>query len=125
MLRDRIDAFEPRFADLSQEESERLDDLLSLHNTIRDAPATFSATHTAARAATRLIVPTIVFIITVFGEVSAEGFWTPSFPEPEEAEPMASIGDWSLVRLLRSYASRLEIGSSSSGRNESGERILE
>jgi hypothetical protein len=74
VLRDRIDAFEPRFADLSDEESERLKALLSLHNTIRDAPATVSATHTAARAATRLIVPTIVFIITVFGEVSAERF---------------------------------------------------
>lgn len=56
------------------EESERLRDLLSLHNTIRDAPATFTTTHTAVRTATGLIVPTGMLLITVFGEVSAERF---------------------------------------------------
>jgi len=71
VLRHRIDAFGRRFADLSPEESERLRDLIDLHNTIRDAPTT-STTHTLVRAAAGLIVPTIVFVITVFGEVSAE-----------------------------------------------------
>jgi len=42
-----------------------------LHNTIRDAPTT-STTQSLVRAAAGLIVPTIVFVITVFGEVSAE-----------------------------------------------------
>ncbi len=71
MLRNRIDTFESRFADPSPEESERLRDLLLLHNTIRDAPTT-STTQSLVRAAAGLIVPTIVFVITVFGEVSAE-----------------------------------------------------
>jgi hypothetical protein len=74
VLRDRIDAFESHFADLSADESERLRNLLSLHNTIRDAPTTLTTTHTAARAAAGLILPTIMFIITVFGEVTAERF---------------------------------------------------
>ncbi len=71
VLRDRIDAFGPRFADLSPEESERVGRLLGLHNTIRDASAT-PTTHTLLRAAAGLILPTIVFVISVFGEVSAE-----------------------------------------------------
>lgn len=74
VLQNRIDTFESGFADLSPQESDRLQALLSLHNTIRDAPATFTATHTTARAVAGLIVPTIMFIITVFGEVSAERF---------------------------------------------------
>ena len=54
------------------QESEQLRELLFLHDRIRDAPSSPSATHTLLRAAAGLIVPTIVFIITVLGEVSAE-----------------------------------------------------
>lgn len=71
-IRRRIEAFEPRFDDLSAEEFEHARRLIDLHNTIRDAPATPTTSHTLIRSAAGLIVPTIVFVITVFGEVSAE-----------------------------------------------------
>ena len=67
-----IVALEPRYTDLSPEELERLQGLLLLHDRIRDAPVAPSATHTVLRTAAGLLVPTIAFIITVFGEVSAE-----------------------------------------------------
>ena len=71
VLRQRIDTFESRFTDLSPEESEQLRDLLFLHDRIRDAPVT-GTTHALLGSAAGLIVPTIAFVITVFGEVSAE-----------------------------------------------------
>jgi hypothetical protein len=74
VLRSRIDAFAPRFADLSPEESERVRNLVDLHDTIRDAPTTPTTSRTLLRAAAPLILPTIMFVITVFGEVSAERF---------------------------------------------------
>lgn len=72
VLRERIDAFEPRFADLSHQEAEELRDLLLLHDKIRDAPATPTTTRTVVRTAAGLIIPTVMFVVTVFGEVSAE-----------------------------------------------------
>jgi hypothetical protein len=72
VLRDRIDAFGPRFADLSPEESERLRGLIDLHNMMRDAPTTPTGTRTAIHAAVGLLIPTIMFVVTVFGEVYAE-----------------------------------------------------
>ncbi|MDF1597920.1 MAG: hypothetical protein P1T08_17715 [Acidimicrobiia bacterium] len=71
-LRQLIKPFKSRYTDLSTQESEQLRDLLFLHDRIRDAPATTSTTRTLLRAVAGLIVPTIVFVITVFGEVSAE-----------------------------------------------------
>jgi hypothetical protein len=71
-LRRRIEAFEPRFDDLSAEESEQARRLIDLHNMIRDAPTTPTTSRTLVRSAAGLIVPTIVFVITVFGEISAE-----------------------------------------------------
>jgi hypothetical protein len=71
VLRHRIDTFESRFADLSHEEAERLRDLLFLHGEIRDATTPAHA-RTLMRTAAALIVPTIAFVVTVFGEVSAE-----------------------------------------------------
>lgn len=73
-LRRRIEAFEPRFDDLSAEESEQAQRLIDRHNMIRDAPITPSTSRTLVRSAAGLIVPTIVFVITLFGEVSAERF---------------------------------------------------
>ena len=72
LFRSRIDAFAPRMVDLAPEESERLRDLLFLHDRIRDAPASTTTTHTVVRTAAGLLIPTIAFVITVFGEVSAE-----------------------------------------------------
>ncbi|NNC41155.1 MAG: hypothetical protein HKN95_10725 [Acidimicrobiia bacterium] len=74
VLRHRIDTFESRFADLSPEESEHLRDLLFLHDKIRDAPKTPDTARTLARTAAALILPTLMFVVTVFGEVSAERF---------------------------------------------------
>jgi hypothetical protein len=71
-LQNRIDAFGPIYADLSPEESEHVRGLIELHNMIRDAPATPTTTHTLMHAVAGLIVPTITFVIAVFGEVSAE-----------------------------------------------------
>jgi hypothetical protein len=71
-LQRRIEAFGPRYTDLSPQESQQLRDLLDLHDRIRDAPSAPTTTNTLLRAAATLIVPTIAFIITVFGEVSAE-----------------------------------------------------
>jgi hypothetical protein len=73
-LRRRIEAFEPRFDDLSAQESEHVRHLIAFHDAIRDAPTTPTASRTLIRNAAGLIVPTIVFVITVFGEVSAERF---------------------------------------------------
>lgn len=71
-LRQRIEAFEPRYADLSLRESQHVRGLIELHNMIRDAPTTPTATHTLIHAAVGLIIPTVLFVVTVFGEVYAE-----------------------------------------------------
>jgi hypothetical protein len=73
-LQQRIKPFRARFTDLSTQELEQLRELLFLHDRIRDAPASPSTAHTLLRSTAGLIVPTIVFVITVFGEVSAERF---------------------------------------------------
>ena len=72
VLRQRINPFKSRVTDLSGQELEQLRGLLFLHDSIRDAPASPSTTHTVLRAAAGLILPTIVFVITVLGEVTAE-----------------------------------------------------
>ncbi len=72
LFRSRIDAFETRMVDLSPEESAQLRDLLFLHDKIRDAPGSPTGAHTAIRTAAGLLIPTIAFVVTVFGEVSAE-----------------------------------------------------
>jgi hypothetical protein len=74
LFRSRIAAFAPRMADLSHEETEQLRDLLFLHHEIRDAPSVPTTTQTVVRTAAGLLIPTIVFVITVFGEVYAERF---------------------------------------------------
>lgn len=79
-LQRRIEAFESRFADLSPQESERLRGLIELHNMIRDAPTSPTRTHTLLHAAAGLIVPSILFVLTVFGEVYAERFFDVFLP---------------------------------------------
>ena len=71
-LQRRIDAFEPDFARLSPDESRQVRDLLDLHHAIRDAPSAPSAARTITRTGVGLILPTVMFVVTVFGEVSAE-----------------------------------------------------
>ena len=90
VLRRRIDTFKARFADLTPQESEHLEHLLRLHDRVRDAPTTPSTTHTVARTAAGLLIPTIAFVITVFGEVSAERILDAILPEA--ANPTAHTG---------------------------------
>lgn len=71
-LRHRIETFEPRYTNLSPQESQQLRDLLTLHDKIRDAPTTPTTTHTVMHAAVGLIIPTIMFVVAVFGEVYTE-----------------------------------------------------
>lgn len=73
-LQDRIDAFGPPVADRPARETERLRQLIDYHNMIRDAPTTPTTTRTMMHTAVGLIIPTIMFLITVFGEVYAERF---------------------------------------------------
>lgn len=72
LFRSRIDAFQSRVVDLSPEESEQLRNLLFLHDRIRDAPSSPNTARTLMHTAAGLILPTIMFVVTVFGEVSAE-----------------------------------------------------
>jgi hypothetical protein len=73
-LRQRIDDFGPKYTDLSPQESQQLRDLLFLHHDIRDAHTTPTTTRTVIHTAVGLIIPTILFLATVFGEVYAERF---------------------------------------------------
>ncbi len=73
-LRRRIESFEPRYSDLSPMESEHARGLIDLYNMIRDAATTPTTTHTLVHTAVGLIIPTIMFVIAVFGEVYAERF---------------------------------------------------
>jgi hypothetical protein len=68
----RIDALGPRFADLPHEDAQRLEHLITLHNAIRVAPTSPGTSQTLVHAAVALIIPTTMFVVTVFGEVLAE-----------------------------------------------------
>ncbi|MEN8235802.1 MAG: hypothetical protein ABFR89_12880 [Actinomycetota bacterium] len=79
-LRERIDDFEPNYTDLSPQEAQELRDLLFLHDKIRDAPAAPTNTRTVMHTAVGLIIPTILFLATVFGEVYAERIFDTILP---------------------------------------------
>ena len=81
-LQRRIETFESQFADLSPQDSEQLRGLIDLHNMIRDAPTSPTRIHTLMHAAAGLIVPTILFVLTVFGEVYTERVFDALLPEP-------------------------------------------
>ena len=72
LLRRRIEAFGPPAADLGVAEAERVHRLVELHNLVRDAPSTPAPTRSLFRVAAGMVLPTIMFLITVFGEVYAE-----------------------------------------------------
>lgn len=71
-LRHRIAAFDPRTVDPATDESARLRGLLDLYTRIRESPVTISASHTVLHTAAGLLVPTVMFLISVSGEVYAE-----------------------------------------------------
>jgi hypothetical protein len=74
LLQDRIDSYSPRFGELAAAESEELEHLIALYNSLRDAPSSPKRTESLGHAVVALIVPTVMFVITVFGEVYAERF---------------------------------------------------
>ncbi|MGD2042001.1 MAG: hypothetical protein PVJ28_00005 [Acidimicrobiia bacterium] len=79
-LQHRIDGFGPRYTDLTPQESDQLRDLVFLYDKIRDAPTTPTTTRTAIHTAAGLIIPTLLFIATVFGEVYTERFFDAILP---------------------------------------------
>lgn len=79
-LRSRIEEYRPRYNRLSHDEAEELRDLLFLHDKIRDAPTAPTTTRTVVHSAVGLIVPTVLFLATVFGEVYAERFFDTMLP---------------------------------------------
>ena len=79
-LRDRVDGFGPSYTDLSPQEFRELRDLLFLHDKIRDAPSAPTTTRTLLHTAAGLIIPTVLFIATVLGEVYAERIFDAILP---------------------------------------------
>jgi hypothetical protein len=79
-LRSRIEEFRSRYTHLSPQETDQLRDLLFLHDKIRDAPTTPTKTRTVIQTAAGLIIPTILFLATVFGEVYTERFFDTILP---------------------------------------------
>ncbi|MEX1280153.1 MAG: hypothetical protein AB1Z55_05480, partial [Acidimicrobiia bacterium] len=71
-LQRRIRAYGPRYDDLSPQEAARLRDLMELHDRVRDAPSTPTASRTLLHTLAALLVPTVLFLISVSGEVYAE-----------------------------------------------------
>lgn len=72
LLQAELDRYRDRFASLSTEEASEVEHLLTLHAAIQDAPTTPRASRAFAHAAVALVIPTAMFVLTVFGEVIAE-----------------------------------------------------
>jgi hypothetical protein len=70
-LQQMIEPYRSRYTQLTPQQTEQLRGLLDLHNQIRDAPST-ATTHTLWRSLAGLLLPTLVFALTVLAEVSAE-----------------------------------------------------
>jgi hypothetical protein len=72
-LQQQIQPYWSRYTELTAQEAEQLRGLAELHTLIRDAPTT-GTTRTLWRTAAGLLLPTLVFALTVLAEVSAERF---------------------------------------------------
>jgi hypothetical protein len=70
-VQQQIEPYRSRYTHLTPQETEQLRGLLDLHKEIRDAPST-ATTHTLWRTLAGLLLPTLVFALTVLAEVSAE-----------------------------------------------------
>jgi hypothetical protein len=79
-LRSSIEEFRRRYTHPSHDEAEQLRDLLFLYDKIRDAPTTPTKTRTVMHTAVGLIIPTILFIATAFGEVYTERIFDAILP---------------------------------------------
>ena len=72
-LQQQIAPYRSRYTQLTPQETEQLRSLLELHTVIQNAPTTAS-TRTLWRTAAGLLLPTLVFAVTVLAEVSAERY---------------------------------------------------
>ena len=72
-LQQQLELFESRYTHLTPQQSDQLARLVELHSVIRDAPTT-GHPRTLWRSAAGLLIPTLVFALTVLAEVLAERF---------------------------------------------------
>jgi len=72
-LQQQIEPYWSRYPQLTPQEGEQLRGLAELHTVIRDTPTT-ATPRSLWRAVAGLILPTVVFALTVLAEVSAERF---------------------------------------------------
>jgi hypothetical protein len=79
-LQRRIDAYGSHFAELPRGDAEDVARLIALHATIRDAPTAPATSRTLVHAVVALVIPTVMFIVTVFGEVLAERLLESALP---------------------------------------------
>ena len=73
-LQSRIDAYGPPFAERPPAEAARVEHLVALHRAIREAPTSPSASRTLLHTMVALVIPTAMFVVSVFGEAMAERF---------------------------------------------------
>lgn len=71
-LQERIDAFGPQLAALSEAELARVKSLAEVHDLIEGSPTRLRVTDTLARVAVSLVIPAIAFVATVIGERYAQ-----------------------------------------------------
>lgn len=71
-LQRRIDAYGPPFAERTPTDASRVEHLVALHRAIREAPTSPSASRTLLHTMVALLIPTAMFVVSVFGEVMAE-----------------------------------------------------
>jgi hypothetical protein len=72
ILQERLAAYEPDSGKPVPPESGDLDRLIVQYNALRDTSTSLRWTRSLGQTVMALLVPTLMFIITVFGEVSAE-----------------------------------------------------
>ena len=71
-LQRRIDAYRGRLDSLAPHESEELERLVTMYQTVRAAPTTPRPSETLGHAARAMLVPTLTFVLAVSSEVYAE-----------------------------------------------------
>ncbi len=74
LLQELLEAHEPGDGIPGQSESGEVDRLIALYGFLRDASTSPQWTRSLGQTVVALIVPTLMFVVTVLGEVSAERF---------------------------------------------------
>jgi hypothetical protein len=71
-IQQQLDAYEDRLARLTPTDHDEVQQLLALHDRVRNAPTRPKRSQSAAHAVAALLIPTVMFVLTVLSEVSAE-----------------------------------------------------